>query len=313
MSSFWVVKNGVACENIGKPLSFGNTSFATGCSDAEYLAAGLYLDKQWEGMYDPRLHWLSIPSFIVNEGTKEVQTQYTRTNKTSSEIAAYDQAILDAEANRLLATQNANRALAEALTPYLPIGGAHTHIESDVINLVSDLQTRITAAVVPNSSYRDILSVSGSHVAARVAGKYAFGNGNPLAISGTGTLYPIGLFYLAATDYPTINQVLTTKLRIRATLTVNAVAPTGNYTISLYPVTDGAGAAGLKIYTLGTAVAGSSIPVITAPAAGAMINTIGLDFAFPYDGVYCLGVVTTAVVAASSLVHLFAKLQMRNT
>jgi len=39
MSSFWMVKNGTACENIGKPLSFGNIFFAVGYSDTEYFAA----------------------------------------------------------------------------------------------------------------------------------------------------------------------------------------------------------------------------------------------------------------------------------
>ena len=90
MSSFWVVKNGVACEHVGRPRSFGNVSFAYDCDDSVYLQAGLYLDKQWEGMYDPRLHWLSIPSFIVNEIQREVQTTYTITDKTQNEIDTYD-------------------------------------------------------------------------------------------------------------------------------------------------------------------------------------------------------------------------------
>lgn len=38
----------------------------------------------------------------------------------------------------------------------------------------------------------------------------------------------------------------------------------------------------------------------------------GADFALPADGLYVIGVVTTATVAASSHVHLNAQLQMRN-
>ncbi len=160
--------------------------------------------------------------------------------------------------------------------------------------------------------YRSLLDCSGSHIAARVAGTYGMGQGQPIAISGTGTLYPLNTIYIAAADYPSVGT-LAAKLRIRAALYVNDVAPTGNFTFALYPVTRPAtsGGAGLVIFTLGSAVTGSAATIITAPAADSSNVVVGSDFALPADGHYVIGVLTTATVAASSHLHMSALLQMR--
>lgn len=165
---------------------------------------------------------------------------------------------------------------------------------------------------LPNAHYRVILDSSGSHTAAKAASTYGIGQGDPLAISGSGILYPINLIYIAAADYPTVAG-LAPKLRIRAVLSVNDVAPTGNFTVGLHPVSRPAttGGAGLNIFSLAAAVAGSGVTV-TAPVAKAFLNTVGADFALPADGFYCLGMVTTASVAANSHLHISAALQMRN-
>lgn len=188
----------------------------------------------------------------------------------------------------------------------------HTHAESDITNLVSDLAAKAPATLVPNASYRTILDSSGSHTAARVAGTYGFAQGDPVAISGTGTLYPLNTIYIAAADFPTLNGVAA-KLRVRAVLHVNDVAPTGNFTFGLHPITRPAtsGGAGLLIYTIGAAVTGSTV-TSTAPAADLSAPFAGTDFALPADGHYVLGVVTTATVAVSSHLHMSAALQMRN-
>jgi hypothetical protein len=172
--------------------------------------------------------------------------------------------------------------------------------------------TAYAIAAAPNASYRSILDVTASHTAAKVAGTYGMGQGDPLAVSGTGTLYPLNLIYIAAADYPTVNG-LAAKLRIRAQLYVNDVAPTGNFTFGLYPVTrpGTSGGAGLVIYTLGTVVSGSTV-LFTAPAADSSNVGVSTDFALPADGHYCIGVVTSATVATSSHLHLSALLQMRN-
>jgi hypothetical protein len=172
-----------------------------------------------------------------------------------------------------------------------------------------------TAAAPGNlaSTYRTLLDCSGSHTAARVAGTYGFGQGDPLAISGTGTLYPLNTIFIAVADFQTLAGIAP-KLRLRAQLYVNDVAPTGNFTFGLYPVTRPAtsGAAGLVIYTLGTVVTGSPPAAVAAPAADSSNVATGSDFALPADGHYVIGVVTTAAVAASSHLHLSAVLQMRN-
>lgn len=172
--------------------------------------------------------------------------------------------------------------------------------------------TAYSVSAAPNASYRTIAMATGSHVAGKVAGTYMIGNGNPLAVSGTGTLYPIVLIPYYAADYPTVNG-LTTKLRIRAVVAVNNVAPTGNFTIGLYPVTSGAGGAALKIFTVGVLVANSATTTVVTPAGSSCTTVVSSNFTPPVDGFYCMAVVTTATVAASSLVQVWAYLQMRNT
>lgn len=220
---------------------------------------------------------------------------------------------------------------------------AHTHPESDITSLVSDLglkaslagpiftgvpaaptaaagtnttQLATTAFVTTinnNASYRTLLNVGGSHIAAKAAGTYAIPRGDALAVSGTGTLYPLGVIQIVSADLPTINGI-TTKLRIRAQLYTNDVAPTGNFTFGLYPITRPAtsGAAGLCIFTLGTVVAGSNGAAFVTPAADLLGSAVGADFALPADGPYVIGVVTSATVATSAHVHVSAQLQMRN-
>lgn len=163
------------------------------------------------------------------------------------------------------------------------------------------------------ATYRTLMQASASHIAAKIAGTYGLGCGDPAAVGGTGTLYPLSLMYIAAADYPTVGS-LAPKLRIRAQVNCNDVAPTGNFTVGLYPVTRPAtsGGAGLNIYTIGTVVTGSDGATVTTPAADSQTSMVGADFALPADGFYIMAVVTTATVATSSHVHINAQLQMHN-
>jgi hypothetical protein len=158
-----------------------------------------------------------------------------------------------------------------------------------------------------NVKYKTILSSTGSHIATKVAGTYGMGVGNPLAVSGTGILYPLDVIYIVSTDFTTGAQ-----FRISAQVMVNDVAPTGNYTFGLYPITrpGTSGGAGLNIYTLGTVVSGSTV-LFTTPAADSMNQGTSSDFTIPADAYYVIGVITTATVATSSLLHMIAKLQVR--
>jgi hypothetical protein len=169
------------------------------------------------------------------------------------------------------------------------------------------------ASGAANNSYRVILDASGSHTAAKTAAVYGLGQGDPLAVTGTGTLYPLNMIYLAAADFPTVAG-LGTKLKIKANVHCNDVAPTGTYIFGLYPVTRPAtsGGAGLCIYTLGTVVSGSQTATVNAPAADSSTQVESSDFAIPADGYYCIGCVTTGTVAASAHMHMSTFLLMRN-
>lgn len=198
-------------------------------------------------------------------------------------------------------------------TPTLPTGTIAT-TQTAGNNTTALATTAFVTAINNNASYRTILQSSGSHIAGRVAGTYAMSVANPIAISGTGTLYPLSVIQIVSADYPTINGI-TTKLRIRAQLYTNDVAPTGNYTFGLYPITRPAtsGGAGLAIYTLGTVVVGSNGATFVAPAVDLLGSAVGADFAIPADGAYVIGIVTTAIPPASAHVHVNAQLQIRNT
>lgn len=65
-----------------------------------------------------------------------------------------------------------------------------------------------------SATFKTILDSSGSHTAAKAAGTYGMGQGDPLA-SGTGTLYPLNTIFIDDADYPTTDGKATT-LRIRA-------------------------------------------------------------------------------------------------
>lgn len=191
--------------------------------------------------------------------------------------------------------------------PGVPNGGSAGQTLAKIN--ATDQNTQWVSAEAP---YRTLLDSSGSHIAARVAGTYGMGQGDPLAISGTGTLYPLNVIYIDPNDYPSVGA-LAAKLRIRAIIECNDVAPTGNYTVGLHPVTRPAtsGGAGLCIYTIGSAVAGSTVAQNT-PAADSQNIIVGSDFAVPAAGFYVLGVVTTATVATSAHMHFSAQLQMHH-
>lgn len=200
----------------------------------------------------------------------------------------------------------ATRVLAFTVSPTAP-----TPTAGD--NSTKVATTAYVRAAAAHSSYRNLLERDASHTAGKTAATYAIGTGDPAAVSGTGTLYPQGVFYYDPADHPTLDG-LAPKLRIRAQVFCNDVAPTGTYIIGLYPVTRPAtsGAAGLCIYTLGTVVSGSQTSTVNAPAADSSNQVVGSDFAAPAAGYYVLGFVQTGTVAASAHMHIAAQLQMRN-
>jgi hypothetical protein len=117
-------------------------------------------------------------------------------------------------------------------------------------------------------------------------------------------------FYLDPADFTA--NARTTKLRLRAGVVTNNVAPAITFTVGLYPVTalGGAGPAAPFVASLGTVVTGSPVAVASPPAGSGTWQT-GTDFNCPAAGAYVAGVVTTAAVAANSSNFVFAFLAMR--
>jgi len=171
--------------------------------------------------------------------------------------------------------------------------------------------TAYTDAATPNSTYRKILSAQGYIIATKVAGTYMIGVMDSVVKSGNSRLQPLAMINYLAADYPTVNNK-TTKLRVVGILSVNNTAPSANFTLGLYPVTSGAGGAGLKIYSVGSVVTGSAPTILNTPAGSSMTVITGSDFTPPADGIYCIGIITSATIATSSLVEINASLQVHN-
>jgi hypothetical protein len=182
-------------------------------------------------------------------------------------------------------------------------------------NSTKGATTAYARQAAPNASYRTILDSSCSHTAAKATGTYGMGQGDPAAVSGTGTLYPLNLIYIDSADFPSVDG-LAAKLRVRAVLATNDVAPGATFVIGLHPVTrpNPSGGAGLVIYTIGAAIAGSTVTYTTPAADGpATPQQASADFALPANGLYVLGFVqSVGALAASSHVHMSAQLQQRN-
>lgn len=120
---------------------------------------------------------------------------------------------------------------------------------------------------------------------------------------------PLAVVYVDPAD----NSIagLTTKYRVNAVCFTNATAPAANFTVGLYPITANAGGAGAITMTNGAVVTGSTI-LFTAPALSTQNQNNSGDFTGLAAGYYALGVVISAITAASSRVVLSAKLSVHN-
>lgn len=142
-----------------------------------------------------------------------------------------------------------------------------------------------------------------------------------------GNIYPLGdqglfasalpsgvvgrVFYLDPADWLAGSR--TTKLRLRALMFTDAVAPGVTYTFGLYPVaTFGNSGAnlGATIATTSAVVSGSTA-VFASPAANGGTRVDSTDFAAPAAGFYFIGLTISAASAANAYVILNARLQMR--
>jgi len=246
----------------------------------------------------------------VSDGDKgDITVSASGTTWTIDNTAVTFPKIQNIATSRILGRTTASAGSIEELTvgSTLTLSGGSLSVNQANLSIAS---TQVTGVVV---NWRMIHRAEASHTAGRVAGKYNLNRGSNVAqVSGTGTLYAQSLFHIDSADYASTNGSAIV-LRVKAMLLANDVAPTGNFTFGLYPVTRPAtsGGAGLNIYTLGTVVAGSTC-LFTTPAADSMTTVTSSSFSLPANGFYALGFESTATVATSSHLHLFAELQVDN-
>lgn len=221
---------------------------------------------------------------------------------------------------------------------------SHTHAQSDITSLTSDLalkaplaspaltgnptaptptagdnDTSIATTAFVNTNAAGGIPALGYHVIDQIRA-YATGLGvvttTATLFSGAGVLAASAtaqspsIFYFDPTDYPTWGS-LTQKLRLKVYLGTNATAPGITITLGLYPVSAVAGGAGLQSYTLGTVTSGSTV-AFTTPAASTRSQGTSGDFNAPSAGYYAIGVVGSGTQAANSFLSFSAHLQARN-
>lgn len=117
-------------------------------------------------------------------------------------------------------------------------------------------------------------------------------------------------FYLDPADYAILGS--TVKLRIRAGIVVNAVAPAVNFTFTLNPIATWGGASGAipTVATTSAAVSGSSVS-INAPSAASATILAGADFTFPLAGWYVAQINLSGTTATNSRSLATVELQAR--
>lgn len=160
----------------------------------------------------------------------------------------------------------------------------------------------------PDGTQRVVVMGSGTLTAAVVAGTRGIGD-NLLVLTGANVAGALSMLYLAMADHTVLG--IPAKFQVRGQLATNAVAPGGNWTFGLHPVSATAGAAGGLTYTIGAAVTGSTAQIAT-PAASSRLRVVGAEFDPPADGFYCLGLVTSAALATAGFVAVTADLRVRN-
>jgi hypothetical protein len=135
----------------------------------------------------------------------------------------------------------------------------------------------------------------------------------PLA-GGTPTVAPQNYagfgFYFDPADWTANTRV--NKLRLRAQLLTNTVAPATNVTVGLYPIATYGGTSGNQptIASLGAVVASSTVTFATPGASSQNQGNSG-DFTAPTAGFYVLAFATNNVSAVNSVYSVTVELQRR--
>jgi hypothetical protein len=204
----------------------------------------------------------------------------------------------------------------------LPVIGQSSATEDQKIrDGLASIQTLLNGNVdeanAPNlaaafTTYKPVQRASAEITAAAAANTYAMFVGPQFATNAVlvGASVVLTQLYLDPADFNA--NARTSKLRIRATATPNAVAPGIVITAGLYPIatTGGASAVAPTVATIGAVVAGSTA-VITTPAASTPTTVTGTDFNFPAAGHYAMGFATNTSPIANSITDIVSYLQVR--
>jgi hypothetical protein len=193
------------------------------------------------------------------------------------------------------------------------VNHVQTNLEDlrDFLNGANLTDENFTSSAGMYSAYRTVQTASGFVADTATAGDYYFANDGTVAIE-TADHSLAGLFiYIAAADFAITGR--TTRLRVRGSAYVNAVAPARTITLGLYPITSVAGGNDLFQATLGTVVSGSTVAFASPSANSTNVNTSG-DFTIPADGHYALGFnIAGGAITANSRVIVNLWLQQRWT
>lgn len=167
----------------------------------------------------------------------------------------------------------------------------------------------LTAAKALSAGYEHIHVTSALAGGLLVSTNYlAYQAGGFVAVA-TNTTQSIPQFYLDPADHAITG--LTTNLRVRALVATNATAPTGTWTMGLYPVTAVGG--GLGNFQIATVTSPLGTCTVVTPGASSNNSTVSADFAFPTAGAYVFGLTVSANQAANSAVNVTFMLQKHYT
>lgn len=195
---------------------------------------------------------------------------------------------------------------------------------ADIQGPFTDLKTAINGGLdetnVPNlaaafTKYTTIMWGGGQVQQATVSGAGAYllfaGPSAGATQNVSAQTFATQTFHLDPADFAA--NARTTKLRLKASCIVNAVAPGMTLTPGLYPVNSFSGtASNAPLATNGTVITGSTV-VFTTPAANSVTTATSGDFTFPAAGHYVLLVAASAGAAATSVTDLMVQLQVRQT
>lgn len=196
------------------------------------------------------------------------------------------------------------------VTYHFADGPGNTASGAQVSQNFTDLVNEVIVVNGALTSYQHVHRFVAQITSGAAAGTYILSTAAAIANGSITAADPsVTLFYIDPADWNVSGR--TTKLRIRAGVGTNAVAPGVTFTVGLYPVSTLTGSSGAApTLALGPVITGSQAAVAT-PGAGGGTWVLGADFNCPTAGAYALAVLTSGTTAVNALEYVWGFLQMR--